>query len=172
MSVFYRIKNRMIAAVLTRFPSLADRIAAKIDPLKFDTTPWAGVTKPLGQMTVSLITTAGVHDKNDNPFDMTNKSGDASFRIIQSAASMDSLTITHDYYDHSDADRDKNIVFPLDRLREFAAEGVIGGVARRHYGFMGHIENELLEKLVRDSAVKVAKMLKEDHVDAVLVAPG
>ena len=29
------------------------------------------------------------------------------------------LKITHNYYDHKDADSDINIVFPVDRLREF-----------------------------------------------------
>jgi D-proline reductase (dithiol) PrdB len=45
-------------------------------------------------------------------------------------------------------------------------------VAKRHFGFMGHIENEQVEKLIHQSAPHVAHMLKEDGVDAVLVAPG
>ncbi|MBF0292595.1 MAG: hypothetical protein HQK86_10620, partial [Nitrospinae bacterium] len=152
MKAFNRFKNRLIASVLTRFPSLADRVAQGIDPLKFDATPWTPVVKPLSEMTVALITTAGVHLKTDRPFDMNNKSGDGSFRVINSSVAPDNLTITHDYYDHSDADRDVNIVFPLERLRELAAEGVIGAVAKRHYGFMGHIENAQIEILVRESA--------------------
>ncbi len=30
-----------------------------------------------------------------------------------------------------------NCVFPIDRLRELAAEGMIGGVSDKHLGFMG-----------------------------------
>jgi D-proline reductase (dithiol) PrdB len=172
MIIFNRFKNRLIASVLTRFPSLADRVAKGIDPLKFDTTPWAPVTKPLAQMTVALITTAGVHLKTDAPFDMSNKSGDGSFRVIHSGVTMGDLAITHDYYDHTDADRDVNIVFPLERLRELVANGVIGAVAKRHYGFMGHIENEQIEKLTLQSAPEVARLLKEDRVDAILITPG
>ena len=129
MIIFNRFKNRLIAAALTRFPSLADRVAKGIDPLKFDTTPWAPVVKPLADMTVALITTAGVHLKTDSPFDMNNKSGDGSFRVIHSGVQTDDLAITHDYYDHTDADLDVNIVFPLDRLRELSAEGIVGAVA-------------------------------------------
>lgn len=172
MQIFNRFKNRFIASVLTRFPSLADRVAKGIDPLEFNTTPWEPVVKPLGQMTVALITTAGIHLKTDRPFDMNNKSGDGSFRVVNSGVAMDDLAITHDYYDHSDADRDANIVFPIDRLKELAADGVIGAVAKRHYGFMGHIENVQIEILIRESAPLVARMLKEDCVDAVLVTPG
>lgn len=172
MQIFNRFKNRLIASVLTRFPSLADRVAQGIDPLKFDTTPWAPVVKPLGEMTVALVTTAGVHLKTDQPFDMNNKSGDGSFRVINSGVPIGGLAITHDYYDHSDADRDANIVFPLERLKELAAEGIIGTVAKRHYGFMGHVENEQIEKLVRQSAPEAVRLLKEDGVDAVLITPG
>lgn len=172
MIIFNRLKNRLIASVLTRFPSLADRVAQGIDPLKFDSTPWAPVVKPLAKMTVALITTAGVHLKTDQPFDMINKSGDGSFRVVHSGAPIGDLLITHDYYDHSDADRDVNIVFPLERLRELAANGVVGAAAKRHYGFMGHIENDQIEKLVRQSSPQVARLLKEDGVDAVLITPG
>jgi D-proline reductase (dithiol) PrdB len=172
MIIFNRFKNRLIASVLTRFPSLADRVAKGVDPLKFDATPWAPVTKPLGGMTVAIVTTAGVHLKTDQPFDMNNKSGDGSFRVIHSDVAMGDLAITHDYYDHTDADRDVNIVFPLERLRELAASGVVGAVAKRHYGFMGHIENDQIEKLIRESSPQAAGLLKEDGVDAVLITPG
>jgi D-proline reductase (dithiol) PrdB len=172
MIIFNRFKNRLIAAILTRWPSLVDRVVRGIDPLKFDSTPWAPVVKPLAQMTVALVTTAGVHLKTDAPFDMGSKSGDGSLRVIGAGVTQGDLVITHDYYDHTDADRDVNIVLPLDRLRELVASGVVGAVAKRHYGFMGHIENEQVEKLIRQSAPQVAHMLKEDGVDAVLVAPG
>lgn len=172
MIIFNRFKNRLIAAALTRFPSLADRVAKGVDPLKFDLTPWAPVVKPLAEMTVALITTAGVHLKTDTPFDMSDKSGDGSFRVIPASVALADLAITHDYYDHTDADSDINIVFPLERLRELHADGIVGGVAKRHYGFMGHIENEQIEKLVRESAPKVVRLLKEDGVDAALITPG
>jgi len=38
--------------------------------------------------------------------------------------------ITHNDYDHSDANQDINVVFPLDRLGELESEGMIGGVAQ------------------------------------------
>lgn len=172
MSAFNRLKNRVIASILTRFPSLADKVADGVAPMEFGSTPWAPVVKPLSEMTVALVTTAGVHLKADRPFDMANKSGDATFRIIPSGSTAGDLSITHDYYDHSDADRDVNIVFPLERLRELAASGVIGAVAKRHYGFMGHIENGQVERLIRQSAPQAARMLMEDGVDAVVITPG
>ena len=80
--------------------------------------------------------------------------------------------ITHDYYDHTDADRDINIVFPIERLREFEREGIIGQLADTHYGFMGHIRGPHSETLARKSSPGVARRLKAAGVDAVLLAPG
>jgi len=35
------------------------------------------------------------------------------------------MRIIHGHYDHSEADADPNIVFPLETLRELAADGFI-----------------------------------------------
>jgi D-proline reductase (dithiol) PrdB len=80
--------------------------------------------------------------------------------------------ITHDYYDHKDADRDINIVFPTDRLREFQNEKVIGELAETNYSFMGHIDGRHIPELINKSAVEVAQRLRSDQVDCVLFTPG
>ncbi|MCG6911678.1 MAG: hypothetical protein LJE94_16370 [Deltaproteobacteria bacterium] len=64
---------------------------------------------------------------------------DPTFRIIDSKTIEENFLITHDYYDHRDADKDLNIVFPVTRVREMAAAKVIGSIAEHHYSFMGHI---------------------------------
>ncbi|MFQ5354618.1 MAG: glycine/sarcosine/betaine reductase selenoprotein B family protein, partial [Thermodesulfobacteriota bacterium] len=81
-------------------------------------------------------------------------------------------TVTHDYYDHSDADRDINVVFPVFRLRELAAEGFIREAAPVNYGFMGHITGPHVQTLMKKTAPEVAGMLRKDSVDAVLLTPG
>jgi D-proline reductase (dithiol) PrdB len=121
---------------------------------------------------VALVTTAGVHHRDQPPFDMRNPDGDPSFRAIDGSHPVSDLMITHDYYDHRDADKDINIVFPIQRLRELEKEGVIGGIASTHYGFMGHILGEHVQTLVNRSAPQVARKLKEDGVDVVLLTPG
>jgi D-proline reductase (dithiol) PrdB len=84
---------------------------------------------------------------------------------------IDDLMITHNYYDHQDADQDINVVFPIKRLKEFEAEGMIGQVAPRHFSFMGHILGHHIESLVNRTGPEVAKMLKADGVDAVFLTP-
>ena len=104
-------------------------------------------------------------------FDMHDRDGDPTFRVIDVSLPISDLIITHDYYDHADADRDINIVFPIERLWELESEGVIGEVARFHYGFMGHVKNQNAQVLVKESAPEVAQRLNSDGVDVVLGGP-
>jgi D-proline reductase (dithiol) PrdB len=173
MPSFSRIKNRLIAMLTSRSPLLANRIAERFPSVELeDVIPWASLQKPLSACKVSLVTTAGVHHRDQAPFDMLDPEGDASFRIINASRSVKDLMITHDYYDHSDADRDINIVFPIERLKELQYEGLIGDAASIDYGFMGHITGRQVETLLLKSAPEVAKRLKADGVDAVVLVPG
>jgi D-proline reductase (dithiol) PrdB len=133
--------------------------------------PFARVTKPLAQARLALITTAGVHLATQPPFDMDNPDGDATYREIPTQAPRNQLTITHKYYDHRDADRDLNVVFPLEHLRDLVRLGVIGSAAPRHFAFMGHIDGPLVDKLNRRTAAEVAAKLRADQVDYALLTP-
>jgi len=167
-----RLKNKLIAKVITRYPSLAKRLIDSYDPWESEDIPWTPVKKSLAESKVAIVTTAGVHHKGQNPFDMEDPDGDPSYRIIDLQKTLSSLMITHDYYDHFDADRDINVVFPVQRLQEFEKERIIGSVANIHYGFMGHITGEHILTLISSAAPEVAERLKEDNVDAVLLTPG
>jgi D-proline reductase (dithiol) PrdB len=167
-----RLKNKLIAKVITRFPSLAMRFIDSFHPWESEDIPWTPVTKSLGESKVAIVTTAGIHHADQKPFDMRDPDGDPSYRIIDLQKPLSSLLITHDYYDHSDADRDINIVFPIERLQEFEKERIIGRVANIHYGFMGHITGRHILTLISSTAPQVARRLKEDNVDVVLLTPG
>jgi D-proline reductase (dithiol) PrdB len=133
--------------------------------------PWASVRKPLADCTVALVTTAGVHLKADSPFNMADQDGDPSYRVIPRGTPQQRLMITHDYYDHRDADKDMNIVFPLDRLEECVREREIGKVAPWHYSFMGHIDGPHIPVLLTVTAPQVARQLSQARVDAVVLTP-
>lgn len=134
------------------------------------TTPssvWTPVTKPLSEMKIALITGTGVHLKSDKRFDLTT---DSSFRIIPHDASADDLTVSHGGYDNSDVLSDINSMFPLDRLKELADEGLIAGVAPRHIGCMGGGGD--LEKLANETGPAIADILRRDEVDAAVLTAG
>ena len=64
---------------------------------------------------------------------------------------------------------DINTVFPIDRLDELAAQGVIGSVAEEHLAYAGNQFD--LSAIRLDSGPSGAKFLKEQDVDVVLLTP-
>ena len=108
---------------------------------QFDWRPGAVLEKPLSQSRIAAMTTAAFFRPEQAAFDRSIRGGDYSFREIPLETNLDTLQIAHksDAFDHSGIERDKNLAFPLDRLRELEAEGRIGRVALRHYSFMGSI---------------------------------
>lgn len=163
--------NRLLVQLFKRVPGLASRWAKRHRFIEGREIPWAPLSKPLADSVVALVTTAGVHLKSQEPFDMEDRDGDPSFREIPVDAPRADLTITHKYYDHSAADRDINVVLPLDRMNELVAERRIGGIAPVAYGFMGHIDGPHLKALIEQAAPEIARRLKADRADAVILTP-
>jgi D-proline reductase (dithiol) PrdB len=135
-----------------------------------ESVAWAPLRKPLAECTIALVSTAGVHLKDHPAHDLRNPHGDASFREIPADAQAGDLAVDHVHYDTADANADPNCVFPLDRLRELAAQGIVGAVAPMHFGFMGFIPDG---RLLRDTtAPVVAERLLEQGTDVVVLTPG
>ncbi len=163
--------NRLLVQLFKHAPRLASVWARRYRAVEAAGIPWTPVRKPLGQSTVALLTTAGVHLRSQAPFVMDDPDGDPSFRIIPVEAAKDQLVITHKYYDHTAADRDINVVLPLDRMRELQAAGRIGTLAPLAYGFMGHIDGPHLRTLLEVSAPEVARRLRQDGAEAAVLTP-
>ncbi len=130
----------------------------------FGKTPFVA-GPPLKQRRVAIITTAGLHVRNDRPFDP----GAADYRVIPGDTPPADLVMSHTSvnFDRSGFQEDVNVVFPLARLRELEAESVVGSVSDYHYAFMGAAPILALEPKARE----LAALLKKDGVDAVLLSP-
>ncbi len=163
--------NRLLVQLLKHFPWLAERWAKGHRFVEGEGIPWAPLRKPLRESCIAMVTTAGVHLKSQPPFNMEDPDGDASFRAFPTDADRTDLTITHKYYDHSAADRDINVVLPIDRLRELRDERVIGGIGPTLYSFMGHIDGPHLKTLIDETAPEVAERLLREGVEAVFLTP-
>lgn len=161
---------RAVGVLYSRIPFLARGWAKRFDALQFDAVPFVPMRVPLSRARLALITTGGVHLRDQSPFNMADSRGDASFRAIPAATPADQITITHDYYDHTDAERDLNILFPLTLIRQLVAQGHVGALGTS-YGFMGHIEPPHVATLLTTTAPQVAGMLKQERIDAVLLTP-
>ena len=74
-----------------------------------------------------------------------------------------------DAFDHSGIERDANLALPLDRLRELRDAKRIGGLALRHFSFMGSISAP--SRLIGVFAPAVTASLAAEGADAVLLTP-
>lgn len=167
MGALTALLDRLGAKLFAALPALQRRWARGHAVVSTD-VPWTPLAKPLGACRVALVTSAGVHLDADPPFDLASRDGDPTFRRIPGDVEPRRLRISHNHYDTRDAERDVNVVFPIERLRELAAEGRVGAVAPVHYGF-GWIQ--AVEPLVRETAPLAARELVEAGVDAVVLAP-
>jgi len=163
--------NRALVQLVKRAPWLVALWARRHRFVEARTIPWTPLRRPLAEATVALVTSAGVHLAADPPFDMDDRDGDPSFRALPWDAPRPDVTITHKYYDHSAADRDLNVVLPVDRLRELVDEGRVGAIAPRVYSFMGHVDGRHLATLMEATAPEVARRLVADGADAVVLTP-
>lgn len=133
--------------------------------------PFTPLDKELSKLTVALVTAAGVHRKDQEPFNIADELGDLSFRQIGGDAATSDLMVTHHHYDHSDADQDINVVFPLDILRELQTEGFIGSVAREHVGYMGYTMQ--LKRMYEETAPAIAEFIdKKSKADVIVLTGG
>jgi D-proline reductase (dithiol) PrdB len=144
--------------------------AGHFAPLRNTSVAFHPPTKPLSELRVALGTSAGVHLHTMAPFDMASHAGDDSIRWIPGDAPTALLHFSHDHYDHTDADEDPNCIFPLDRLRELAADKVIASAAAHHIGFMGWIPDP--NRFLNETVPQVVAELVRDKVDAVVFSPG
>jgi D-proline reductase (dithiol) PrdB len=134
---------------------------------EFGLNPWV-VGGPLSGRRVAIVTSAGLHLRGDRPFGHGDARND--YRVIPGNVAAADLVMSQlsVNFDRSGFQQDLNVVFPLDRLNELAAEGVIGTVADHHYSFMGAGSPVTRMEM---KAREVARMLRQDRVDAVVLTP-
>lgn len=127
--------------------------------------PWL-TPPPLSELTVAIVTTSGIHRRQDPPF----RPGLGEYRIIPADVDPAELTMSHISvnFDRTAFQQDPNVWFPLDRLREMEADGEIGGISRWHYAFMGGIPTPML---MEQTGQEVGRFLHDDGVDVALLIP-
>jgi D-proline reductase (dithiol) PrdB len=148
------------------------RATLKLYPWRtLDPVPHATLKKPVEQCRVALVTTGGLVPPGLAPFDDAVRGGDFSSRLIPGDVDMASLTESHrsESFDHTGVEKDKNLAFPMDRLRELAAAGEVGSIAPRHFSFMGSLTAP--GRLIKTTAPAAADLLVEDQVDIALLVP-
>lgn len=129
-------------------------------------TPYAGTP---AQQSVALVTSGGLYLKGRQPaFDTTSIHGDPSFREIPRSARGPDVGLAHAHYDHSLAEQDINVIFPVERLIELEREGIIGRAADTHYSF-SYVNDAAT--LLTESVPQLLQKLEAAAVDIVLLVP-
>lgn len=115
---------------------------------------------------VAIVTSAALHTPDDDSF----AGDDTGYRLID--RSRRDLVLGHwsPNFDRSAFAMDLNVVYPIDRLEELAASGVIGAVAPRHVSFAGNQPDDV-STIRFDSGPTAAAALRADGVDVVLLTP-
>ncbi|MGI9524340.1 MAG: glycine/sarcosine/betaine reductase selenoprotein B family protein [Hyphomicrobiaceae bacterium] len=156
--------SRRSMARLTDFDDIGQDYYNSMPMPEFSETPWIAA-KPITEARVAIVSTAGLQRRGDRPFSVNS----ADFRLLPSDTPAADLEMSHISinFDRSGFQQDHNIALPIDRLNEFASQGKIGSVAAIHYSFMGATHPDKLER----AASQLARVLKQDGVDSVLLVP-
>ena len=119
--------------------------------------PFPPFDKELSSAVVTIASATGVHLPDQDPFPEEDP-GDTTYRVIPGDTDISQVCLKHHHYDHSEADSDPNIVFPLASLQELVRDGFIGAVNDRHYsyGFTTKLK-ELYEQTFPDIADKIER---------------
>ncbi len=136
---------------------------------KTDFVPLAKLKKPLAESRLTFVSTAGVQPKGTLPFDTVHPIGDYTFRRVPSDSKLSDLEIHQLKYPTAGAEKDLNVIFPVERLQELAKEKVIGRLTRNFFSFIGY--NMDAEKLEKTLAEDVADAVEAEKPDAALLAP-
>ncbi|MEM7095422.1 MAG: glycine/sarcosine/betaine reductase selenoprotein B family protein [Actinomycetota bacterium] len=146
--------------------SEAQHLRARVEAMPtLEAGPWLG-SRVLAESTVAIVSTAGMHRRDDPPFTF----GATDYRLVPGDVDFGDVMISHisANFDRSAFQQDPNVMFPLDRLRELAASGEIGGVASWHYSFMGAMPDP---SNFADAGTEVGQLLAADGVDVALLIP-
>jgi len=131
---------------------------------QYDTTPFVP-GKPLRERRIAILSSAALVRRGDKPFPF----GSGECRFLPAGLDTADLLVSHVSinFDRAGFQRDVNVVYPIDRLRELAAQGAIGGVADTHYTVMGSTDPAAMG----DSVAQIAGQLRQERIDSVLLSP-
>jgi D-proline reductase (dithiol) PrdB len=149
---------------MRNLPEQSQKNLRSLECPTFEAKPWVA-DKPLNEQRVALISSAGLHLRDDRRF----AGGESGYREIPNDSAADNILMSHVSvnFDRTAFQQDLNAIFPLERMAELAAEGFIGAVAGTHYSFMGATDPRKMET----EAHELAGRLKADNVDSAILIP-
>ena len=134
-----------------------------------DDIPWTAYKGKPSNQTFALVTSGGLYLKDSQPpFDTESIHGDTSLREIPKTVRRQDIGIAHAHYDHSLAEQDINVVFPIQRFVELENECVIGKLTDTHYSF-SYVNDAV--SLVTETVPELISRIKAAGVDVLFLVP-
>lgn len=128
---------------------------------RFDDVPFARPARPLSQMNVALVTTAGPPDRSNR--DAKGRKRVWSGDVSAPSASFDTDLAWDKESTHVD---DRETFLPIDAMRRMVAKGVIGRLSPRFHGAPTDYSHR---KTLEHDAPEILRRLHEDEADAAVL---
>ena len=141
-----------------------------------DVPVFAPFEKRLAESTIALLTSAGLYREADQPtFDVNRERadpgwGDPTWRAIPRDTPQGALGMAHLHVNPQDTLADHEVSLPLRTLDGLVRDGIVGASAPMHYSVMGY-QQAGLEVWRTTTAMEIVERLRDEHVDALLLAP-
>lgn len=140
--------------------------------------PWTPLSRPPAECKFGLVTSGGFYHRGVEPaFDLEREKGestwgDPTYRVLPADITPAEIGVSHLHLNTRDILEDFNILLPIHRFGELAAEGRVGSLAKHAYSFMGY------QGYPPDTTAwgevygpQVAEKLKAEGVECVLLTP-
>jgi D-proline reductase (dithiol) PrdB len=131
--------------------------------------PFSPSRRALPMLNLALISSAGAYIDGTTPFDTESWDGDTSIREIPVEVEAEDLVYTDRGYDAEAVRKDMNALIPIDRLREYEENAVIGRLNHVWWSITGFIKNA--GSVADEVAPNMVERIVKQDVQAVLLIP-
>jgi D-proline reductase (dithiol) PrdB len=131
--------------------------------------PFTPVKRALPMLNLALISSAGAYIEGTEPFDTDSRDGDIEFRELPIEIEAQDMQYAAKGYDAASVRQDRNCQVPIDRLREYEENAVIGQLNPVWWSLSSYIPNAAL--VAREIAPKLVARLHRYDVQTALLIP-
>ena len=131
--------------------------------------PFTAARRAITMTNLAVIVSAGAYLDGTDPFDTSARGGDFELREIPTDIDLKDLRFAARGYEPTFVQQDANVQLPLDRLREFVSNRVIGQIAPAFWSFCGFIPDAAT--FVEQTVPQMIERLTRYDVQAALLIP-
>ncbi|HYN86561.1 MAG TPA: glycine/sarcosine/betaine reductase selenoprotein B family protein [Pyrinomonadaceae bacterium] len=131
--------------------------------------PFTPARRALPMLRLALLTSAGAYIDGSRPFDTTIAGGDTTFREIPIEVTAEDLQFAARGYDPKAVREDMNSQVPVERLREFEGNGIIGQLNPVFWSLCGFIPSA--GRFVETTVPQLVERVTRYDVRAALLVP-